>query len=79
MSCVESAQLENLWKRRYELANLVERGGLFAVHGTKTSHALTLRLHRARQAQAASALQTHQRECPLCQGEQNVMAHTRAS
>ena len=66
MVCAESMELERVWKRRYEVAKHMERGGLFAVSMTKSSHSLLVRQQRAKQAQAANAILMHRKHCSIC-------------
>jgi hypothetical protein len=74
MPCRESMELENIWQRRYERAEYVEHGGLFAVPFTISSHILTVRQHRARQAQAANAILMHRKTCHLCSSDAQEQA-----
>ena len=71
MPCVDFMELESIWKKRYERANYVAHGGLFAVSEANVPKAITLRLYRAKQAQAALAMLKHQKACPLCISNEN--------
>jgi cytochrome c-type biogenesis protein CcmH/NrfF len=74
MPCKESEELENAWQKRYERAESVERGGLFALPLISSSHMLMVRQHRAKQAQAANAILMHRRTCPVCSNDNLVQA-----
>lgn len=74
MPCKENMELENIWQKRYERARYVEHGGLFAVPFTSSAHILTVRQHRARQAQAANAILMHRKTCHVCSSDNQVEA-----
>jgi len=74
MPCKESLELEEIWRKHYERAEYVERGGLFAVPLIGKSHVLMVRQHRAQQAQAANAILMHRRTCPVCSNDNRIEA-----
>jgi hypothetical protein len=75
MPCIEFMELESIWKKRYERANYVAQGGLFAVSEANVPNAITLRLYRAKQAQAALAMLKHRKACPLCTIDENETSY----
>ena len=81
MNCPESIKLESLYRQRYERARMVESGvSLIILQGNDQPlpHTLLVRQHRAKQAQAASAILMHQKHCPVC-GKHDRLSESLAS